>query len=81
MYGAKVHLSPGDQGTNGAIRVAAEMAESRSKYLMLNQYENEANPVHTRTVPRRRSSATCPRSTCSSPDSAPAARSRASDTD
>jgi cysteine synthase B len=45
MYGAEVHLSPGDQGTNGAIRVATEMAAENAKYLMLNQYENEANPA------------------------------------
>ena len=44
MYGAEVHLSPGDQGTNGAIRMATEMAQQYPKYLMLNQYENEANP-------------------------------------
>ena len=44
MYGATVHLSPGDQGTNGAIRVAEEMAAANAKYLMLNQYENQANP-------------------------------------
>jgi cysteine synthase B len=43
LYGAEVHLSPGDQGTNGAIRVAEEMAKD-GKYLMLNQYENRANP-------------------------------------
>ncbi len=45
MYGAEIHLSPGDQGTNGAIRVATQMAADNPKYLMLNQYENEANPV------------------------------------
>ena len=45
MYGATVHLSPGDQGTNGAIRQAEEMARSNPKYLMLNQYENQANPA------------------------------------
>ena len=44
MYGAIVHLSPGEEGTNGAIRVAERMAEENAKYLMLNQYENEANP-------------------------------------
>jgi cysteine synthase B len=44
MYGATVHLSPGDQGTNGAIRVAERMADENAKYLLLNQYENEANP-------------------------------------
>jgi [CysO sulfur-carrier protein]-thiocarboxylate-dependent cysteine synthase len=44
MYGAELHLSPGDQGTNGAIRVAEQMAKDNPKYLMLNQYENLANP-------------------------------------
>lgn len=44
MYGADLHLSPGDRGTNGAIRVAEQMARDNPKYLMLNQYENEANP-------------------------------------
>jgi cysteine synthase B len=45
MYGATVHLSPGDQGTNGAIRMATDMASANPKYLMLNQYENLANPA------------------------------------
>jgi cysteine synthase B len=45
LYGAEVHLSPGDQGTNGAIRMAEEMARENPKYLMLNQYENAANPA------------------------------------
>ena len=45
MYGATVHLSAGDQGTNGAIRVAQQMAQDNPKYLMLNQYENLANPA------------------------------------
>jgi [CysO sulfur-carrier protein]-thiocarboxylate-dependent cysteine synthase len=44
MFGAVVHLSPGDQGTNGAIRMAEEMDRENMKYWMLNQYENEANP-------------------------------------
>jgi [CysO sulfur-carrier protein]-thiocarboxylate-dependent cysteine synthase len=43
-YGATVHLSPGEEGTNGAIRVAEDMARNNGKYLMLNQYENQANP-------------------------------------
>lgn len=44
LYGAEVHLSSGDQGTNGAIRMAEEMAKD-TKYFMLNQYENRANPA------------------------------------
>jgi cysteine synthase B len=43
MYGAEIHLSPGEEGSNGAIRVATEMAQD-PKYQMLNQYENPANP-------------------------------------
>lgn len=42
--GADVHLSPGEKGSNGAVVVAKEMAAADDKYLMLNQYENEANP-------------------------------------
>ena len=45
MFGATVHLSPGDLGTNGAIRMAEEMDRENLKYWMLNQYENPANPA------------------------------------
>ena len=45
MFGAMVHLSPGDQGSNGAIRMAEEMDRENPKYWMLNQYENIANPA------------------------------------
>lgn len=49
--GADVHLSPGEKGSNGAIVVAKEMAAADDKYLMLNQYENEANPsAHYKTT-------------------------------
>jgi cysteine synthase len=44
-YGGEVRLSPGERGSNGAIVVAKEMAAADDKYLMLNQYENEANPA------------------------------------
>jgi cysteine synthase len=43
-FGGEVVLSPGEKGSNGAIAVAKEMAAADDKYLMLNQYENEANP-------------------------------------
>lgn len=50
MFGGEVVYSPGDQGSNGAIEVAKQMAED-SKYLMLYQYGNEANPrVHYETT-------------------------------
>lgn len=43
VYGAEIIYSPGDEGSNGAIRVARQMAED-SKYVMLYQYGNPANP-------------------------------------
>jgi [CysO sulfur-carrier protein]-thiocarboxylate-dependent cysteine synthase len=44
LYGAKVVYSPGSEGSNGAVRLALRLAESDSRYFMLNQYANEANP-------------------------------------
>jgi cysteine synthase B len=44
LFGGEVVYSPGDKGSNGAIRMATEMAEADPGYLMLYQYGNEANP-------------------------------------
>ena len=44
LYGAKIVFSPGSEGSNGAVRHALRLAESDSRYFMLNQYANEANP-------------------------------------
>jgi [CysO sulfur-carrier protein]-thiocarboxylate-dependent cysteine synthase len=44
LYGAKVVFSPASEGSNGAVRQALRLAESDSRYFMLNQYANEANP-------------------------------------
>ena len=44
LYGAEIVTSPAAQGSNGAVRQALRMAESDSRYVMLNQYGNEANP-------------------------------------
>ena len=43
-YGVEIVLSPGDQGTNGAIRVAHEMLKQDKNYVMLDQYSNPRNP-------------------------------------
>jgi [CysO sulfur-carrier protein]-thiocarboxylate-dependent cysteine synthase len=43
LLGARIVLSPGNEGTNGAVRVALELAESESRYFMPFQYANEAN--------------------------------------
>jgi [CysO sulfur-carrier protein]-thiocarboxylate-dependent cysteine synthase len=44
LYGANVVLSPGSEGSNGAVRHALRLAESDSRYFMLNQYANDMNP-------------------------------------
>jgi len=44
MYGAQIVYSPGDQGSNGAVAMALDMAESDPSYYMPYQYGNEANP-------------------------------------
>ncbi len=44
LYGAEIVLSPGDQGSNGAVRLALELAESDPRYFMPFQYGNAANP-------------------------------------
>ena len=44
LYGAKIIASPGDEGSNGAVRLALELAEREPKYFMPFQYANEANP-------------------------------------
>ncbi|MEX2194432.1 MAG: cysteine synthase [Thermoleophilaceae bacterium] len=44
MYGAKITNSPGEQGSNGAVAKALEMAEADARYYMPYQYGNEANP-------------------------------------
>jgi cysteine synthase A len=50
-YGAKLVLTPGADGVNGAIRKAQEIVASGPQHLMLNQFENPANPeVHRRTT-------------------------------
>jgi cysteine synthase len=50
-YGAELVLTPGPEGMKGAISRAQEMVERDPRYLMLNQFENPANPeVHRRTT-------------------------------
>jgi cysteine synthase B len=44
LYGAKIVESPGAEGSNGAVRVALELAEREPRYFMPFQYANEANP-------------------------------------
>ncbi len=44
MYGAEIVYSPGEQGSNGAVSMALEMAEQDSSVYMPYQYGNQANP-------------------------------------
>jgi [CysO sulfur-carrier protein]-thiocarboxylate-dependent cysteine synthase len=44
LYGATIVDSPGDQGSNGAVRLAQELADRDDRYVMLFQYATEANP-------------------------------------
>jgi cysteine synthase B len=44
MYGAEIVYSPGEQGSNGAVAMALEMAAADSSYYMPYQYGNAANP-------------------------------------
>jgi cysteine synthase B len=44
LYGATILESPGAEGSNGAVRLALELAEREPRYFMPFQYANEANP-------------------------------------
>jgi cysteine synthase/molybdopterin converting factor small subunit len=44
LYGAEIIESPGPEGSNGAVRIALELAEREPRYYMPFQYGNDANP-------------------------------------
>src|SRR5713226_6803415 len=44
LYGATIVDSPGDEGSNGAVRLALELAAREPRYFMPFQYANPANP-------------------------------------
>lgn len=51
IYDAEIISSPAEQGSNGAVRMALELADAHPDWTMLYQYGNEANPqVHYRTT-------------------------------
>jgi [CysO sulfur-carrier protein]-thiocarboxylate-dependent cysteine synthase len=45
IFGAEITLSPGEEGSNGAIRMAEKIAADAPEYVMLFQYGNPANPL------------------------------------
>jgi len=49
--GAQLVLTPGSEGMKGAIKKAEELAAQDPRYLILQQFENPANPeIHRRTT-------------------------------
>jgi cysteine synthase B len=51
VYGAEIIPSPGNEGSNGAVRRAQEIAAEHPEWVFLYQYGNEANPrAHYRTT-------------------------------
>ncbi|MBI5250867.1 MAG: cysteine synthase A [Desulfomonile tiedjei] len=50
-YGANLVLTPPANGMKGSIAKALEIAESKKRIFMINQFENPANPeIHRRTT-------------------------------
>jgi len=49
--GAQLVLTPGSEGMKGAIKRAEEMAAQDTRYVILQQFENPANPeIHRKTT-------------------------------
>jgi cysteine synthase len=44
IFGAEIILSPGNEGSNGAVRRAQDIAAEHPEWAFLYQYANEANP-------------------------------------
>ena len=44
LFGAKIVYSPGQEGSNGAVRLALELAEREPRFYMPFQYANDSNP-------------------------------------
>jgi len=45
VYGADIILTPGAEGSNGAVRRAQALAEEHPEWAFLYQYGNDANPL------------------------------------
>jgi len=52
-YGAELILTPGEEGMNGAIQAAEELAATDDRYFIPQQFRNPANPeIHRKTTAR-----------------------------
>lgn len=50
-YGAELILTPGSEGMAGAINKAEQLVASDDRYLLLQQFQNQANPqIHRQTT-------------------------------
>jgi cysteine synthase len=45
LWGAEIILSPGSEGSNGAVKMANKLAEEHPEWVYLYQYANPANPL------------------------------------
>jgi [CysO sulfur-carrier protein]-thiocarboxylate-dependent cysteine synthase len=45
VFGAELILTPGEEGSNGAVKRAIEMAEAHPEWCFLYQYGNDNNPL------------------------------------
>jgi cysteine synthase B len=44
IFGAEIIFTPGEQGSNGAVRHALELADEHPEYVLLYQYGSPSNP-------------------------------------
>ncbi|HET9291905.1 MAG TPA: cysteine synthase family protein, partial [Actinomycetes bacterium] len=44
VWGAEIIFTPGEEGSNGAVRRAEQLADEHPEWVFLYQYANEANP-------------------------------------
>jgi cysteine synthase B len=44
VFGAQIILTPGAEGSNGAVRRAEKLASENPEWCFLHQYQNDANP-------------------------------------
>lgn len=50
-FGAEIILTPGSEGMSGAVRKAEELVKSNKRFVILQQFKNQANPeIHRRTT-------------------------------
>ncbi len=79
LLGAQIELTPAAKGMNGAIAAPRSCNREIPDAIILQQFENPANPaIHERPPPRRSGTTPTARSISSSRASAPAAPSPAS---